>query len=118
MRIQQCKTVDNIDNDSSSSSDDDDDNGGGSSSSSGNDNSTNTNRNDDDYGDDSDINNDNDDGHASISYSNTSPTVSILRFVSSYCIPRVPDQNGISPLYNMLKIYHSRPEHSIYKCIT
>ena len=29
---------------------------------------------------------------------------------------RVPDQNGVSRLYNMLEIHHSGPEPSIYSC--
>ena len=29
-------------------------------------------------------------------------------------ISRVPDQNGVSQLYNMLEIHHSIPEPSIY----
>ena len=30
------------------------------------------------------------------------------------CISRVPDQNSVSRLYNMLEIYHSGPEPSIW----
>ena len=31
----------------------------------------------------------------------------------AYCIFRVPDENGVPRLYNMLEIHHSGPEPSI-----